>query len=72
MAIRSVEIVWRLWSFLTNLAAQCCTFSTRLIWVVVCGFHIGEACSSLVGLACYRVLLIIPKTFEHFETTSVI
>ena len=38
VAIRSVVIVWRRWSFLTNLAAQCCTFSRCLIWVVVCGF----------------------------------
>ena len=44
-AIRSVVIVWRRWSFLTNLAAQCCTFSRCLIWVVVCGLHIGDAYS---------------------------
>ena len=43
VAIRCVVTVWRIWSFLTNLAAQCCTFSRCLIWVVVCGFHIGEA-----------------------------
>ena len=46
VAIRSVLIVWRPWSLLANLAAQCCTFSRCLIWVVVCGFHIGEAYSS--------------------------
>ena len=45
VAIRNVVIVWRRWSFLTNLAAQCSTFSRCLIWVVVCGFHIGEAYS---------------------------
>ncbi len=47
VAIRSVVAVWRRWLFLTNLAAQCCTFSRCLIiWVVVCGFHIGEAYSN--------------------------
>ena len=46
VAVRSVLTVWRRWSFLINLAAQCCTFSRCLIWVVVCGFHIGEAYSS--------------------------
>ena len=46
VAVRSVVTVWRRWSFLTNLAAQCCTFSRCLIWVMVCGFHIGEAYSS--------------------------
>ena len=30
----------------TNLAAQCYAFSRSLIWVVVCGLHIGEAYSS--------------------------
>ena len=70
---RSVEIVWSLWSFLTNLAAQCCTFSILSIGVVVCGFHIGEEYSSLgwtsmlyavsftSGLHGPRVCLIIPK-----------
>ena len=46
VAIRSVVTVWRRWSFLTNVAAQCCTFSRCFIWVVVFGFHIGEAYSS--------------------------
>ena len=59
VAIRSVVAVWRRWSFLINLAAQCCTFSRCLIWVVVCGFHIGEAyIQVLVGLACYRQFLL--------------
>ncbi|KAK2153318.1 hypothetical protein NP493_2329g00000 [Ridgeia piscesae] len=43
VATRSVVVVWRRWSFLTNLAAQCCTFSRCLIWIMMCGFHIGEA-----------------------------
>ena len=76
MAIRSVVTVWRRRSFLTNLAAQCCTFSRCLIWVVLCGFHIDI--QVLAGLAWYRqfllhqVRLIIPKTFEDCEATSVI
>ena len=54
VAIRSV--VWRRSSCFTNLAAQCCTFSRCLIWVVVCGFHTGF--QILVGLACYRQFLL--------------
>ena len=46
VAIRSVVTVWLRWSFLTNLAALCSTYSRCLIWSVVCVFHIGEAYSS--------------------------
>ena len=74
VAIRSVVAVWRRSSFLTNLAALCCTFSRCLMWVMVCGFHIGEVYSSFgrtsmlyavsftSGLHGPRVRLIIPKT----------
>ena len=48
VAIRSVVTVWRRESFLTNLAAQCCTYLFNFfIWVVVSRFHIGEAYSSV-------------------------
>ena len=43
-AIRSVGFVFRVWSFVTNLAAQCCT--RLLICVVVWGFHVGDEYSS--------------------------
>ena len=83
VAIRSVVAVWRRWSFLINLAAQCCNFSRCLIWVMVSGFHIGEAYSCFgrtsmlqtvsftSGLHDSRVRLIIPKHFDHLEAMSV-
>ena len=47
MTIKSVEIVWRLWSvFLQIWLHNAVISSKRLIWVVMCGFHTGEACSS--------------------------
>ena len=46
VVIWSVEALLRRWSFLTNLAALCCTFSSCLIWVEVCGFHTEDAYSS--------------------------
>ena len=35
VAIKSVVTVWRRWSFLTNLAAQCCIF--------FCMFNLGSS-----------------------------
>ena len=84
VAIRYVVTVWRRWLILTNLTAQCCTFSRCLIWVVVCEFQKGETYSSFdrtsmlqavsftSGLHGRRVRLTISKTFDDLDAMSVI
>ena len=59
VAIKSVEIVWRLWSPLTHFTAQCCSFSRRLIWLLVYMDSILERhIQVLLELACYKQLLL--------------